>query len=479
MGATSWRDFSHHCAQDLMTEGLCWRRGPDGHEFILNYVDGYSPAWKEAIEARGNTFDMIKPCFDAAVWIAHPLAILSRIDRRHPIPTLYQRVSEMIDRAVQNDRTPFARVSSDTVSGTWQYLYILEQLFHLGRLRNDQPLLERAINEVNVGIIPLAKKMSYLLPLSFNRRTIERAGAGDCHAGLGAYANFMLDLHEITANDRYLEEAKNALQILHRLPVNVIHQEVFLLAMGTQAAYRLAVTHPQSNYAEVYRYLLVQTLRMLYWYADRTSDESRQINTLGMFQACATISYPAIFENIEVLARLCPTFKKFPPSLALLRVFDHARKNNFYFFPRCFDAGTGALPLQYIPYENIPILEGPTPGSVGQEIYGSGWVFRACLMWEAFGNAVDRDIMVLNLNAFEERPQLEQGKLELTFIVFNGTPQRQQTVVLFPWAGTSAIITIGKSPDSIESARQNGERLELDLAPDEAIYVRICDNFKQ
>ncbi len=477
--ATSWRDFAHHCAEDLMTGELCWRKTPEGHEFILNYVDGYSPAWKEAIEARGNKFDMIKPCFDAAVWIAHPLAILSQVDRNNPIPHLYQRVSQMIDHALQTNETPYTPAVVDTVSGAWQHVYILEQLFQLGRLRKNQPLLDRIIDEVNDVIIPLAKKMSYLFPLSFNRRTIERAGAGDCHALLGAYANFMLDLHELTAAEHYLQEAKNALQMLHCLPVNTIHQEVFLLAMGTQAAYRLTVIDPTANYTEVYHYLLAQTLRMLYWYADRTTEQSRQISTLGMFQACATISYPALFENIEVLARFCPTFKKFPPPVALLRVIDHARKNNFYFFPRCFDAGRGVLPLQYVPYENIPILEGPAPGSVGQEIYGSGWVFRAALMWETFGHAEDRDIMVLNLDAFEERKQFEQGRLELTFIVFNGTPQRQQALLLFPWTTMSATIATGESPETIGIVQQNGQRLQLDLQPDAVVYVKVSDNFRQ
>jgi len=474
-GATSWRDFAHHCAEDLMTERLCWRKAEGSQEFILNYVDGYSPAWKEAIEARGNRFDMIKPCFDAAVWIAHPLAVLSRVDRQDPVPRLYQRVCQMIDQALRTNETPFAPAAADTVSGTWQHLYILEQLFQLGRLRKNQSLLGCAIDEVNDVIIPLAKKMSYLFPLSFNRRTIERAGAGDCHAVLGAYAHFMLDLHEMTASERYLEEAKNASQMLYRLPVNTIHQEVFLLAMGTQAAYRLAVMRPLANYAEVYHYLLAQTLRMLYWYADRTTEQSREVNTLGMFQACATISYPALFEHIEVLARLCPTFKRFPPSLALLRVVDHARKNNFHFFPRCFDAGRGARPLQYIPFENIPILEGPAPGSVGQEIYGSGWVFRACLMWETFGHADDRDVMVLNLDAFEERRQLELGRLELTFIVFNGTGKRQQTQVVFPWSGVSAMIATGESPDAIGIGERRGQRLQLDLPPDAVVYVRVSD----
>ena len=474
-GATSWRDFAHHCAENLMTEELCWRKAADGGEFILNYVDGYSPAWKAAIEARGNRFDMIKPCFDAALWIAHPLAVLSRVDRRDPLPPLYQRVCKMIDQALQANETPISPVAADTVSGTWQHIYILEELFQLGRFRKNQSLLDRVIDEVQNVVIPLGKKMSYLFPLSFNRRTIERAGAGDCHAVLGAFANFMLDLNEATGDERYLNEAKHALRMLYRLPVNSIHQEVFLLAMGAQAAYRLAVKHPQENYAEVYHYLLAQTLRMLYWYADRTTEQSRKINILGMFQACATISYPALFENIEVLARLCPTFKRFPPSLALLRVIDHARKNNFYFFPRCFDAGRGELPLQYIPFENIPILEGPAPGSVGQEIYGSGWVFRAYLIWEAFGRAGDRDIMVLNLDMFEERGQLEQGRLELTFVVFNGTNKTQQVRLEFPWSSDSARITMGASPDAIGIERRGGQLLQLDLDPNAIVYVRISD----
>ena len=48
--ATDWRDFARH-SPDLMADGHCWRRDKDGHEYLLNYVDADSPAWKEAIEA--------------------------------------------------------------------------------------------------------------------------------------------------------------------------------------------------------------------------------------------------------------------------------------------------------------------------------------------------------------------------------------------------------------------------------------------
>lgn len=465
--ATSWHDFAGHCASDLMTTGCCWRESDQGQEFLLNYVDGFSPAWKEAIEARGNVFDMIKPCFDAAVWLAHPLAVLGEIDRRKPIPELYDRVCRMIDRAVEAGQTPYAPVSGDTASGTWQHLFILEELFQLARLRKNQSHIDRVIEEVNSVVIPLAKRHSYLFPLSFNRRTIERVGAGDAHAVLGAYASFMLDLHETTADARYLEEATISIRILHRLPVNAIHQEVFLLAMGVSAAHCLAVISTSSEFEEIYRYLLAQTLRMMYWYADTTSRQSRKISTLGMFQACATISYPAIFENVEVLARISSTFRKFVPSPPLLRIFDHARRNNFYFFPRCFDAGR-EVALKYVPFENIPILEGPASGSVGQEIYGSGWVFRAALMWESLGHAENRDVMVMNLDSFSH------GRTSPTFIVFNGTAERQQTEIILPCSRSRAEFATAETPEKLQTAGFTKGPLRLDLPPEATVYVRAA-----
>ena len=56
-----------------MSDGHCWRRDKDGNEFLLNYVDAESAAWKETIEARGRIFDMNQPCLESAVWAAQPI----------------------------------------------------------------------------------------------------------------------------------------------------------------------------------------------------------------------------------------------------------------------------------------------------------------------------------------------------------------------------------------------------------------------
>jgi hypothetical protein len=93
VNSTNWADFSKRCAVDLMAEGHCWRDKQDGKgEYILNYVDGYSPAWKEAMEARGRTFDVDRPCLESALWSEHPLAALALVDRSPEFARLKERL---------------------------------------------------------------------------------------------------------------------------------------------------------------------------------------------------------------------------------------------------------------------------------------------------------------------------------------------------------------------------------------------------
>lgn len=466
--ATSWREFSRNCAQDLMTDRVWHQRADIDGEYMLNYVDAHSPAWKEAIEARGNKFDMDQPCLESAVWGAHPLAVLSRIDREPLYGQLLQRMSKFIDRMVATDHTPLTAGTDDAPRGTWQHVYIVEQMFQVARLERDEPLLKRIRAEADSVIIPLARRMQYFFPLSFGKKSLVKLGCGDAHSALGIYASLMLDLHELMGNPDYLDEAKRAVRVHHQLPVNTVHQEVFMLAMGAHAASRLAALTSEAEFAQICRYLVAQTLRMLHWFDDRTTDDAPKVHTLGMFQACATISYPAIFENIETLARLAATLKLLPPDESLLCVFDHARKNNFYFFPQCLPA-RDELPLKYVPLENIGILEGPPPTSVGAEIYGAGWVFRAYLLWEAFGRCADRDVMVLNCDAFDERRQLEAGRWDLTFFLFNPTTEPREADVIFPVAiERTATLTANGETQRIVNGRWRthlppGESRQLNL----------------
>lgn len=469
-GATSWQDFAQRCAQDLMTDHA-WHSNAGG-EYMLNYVDAYSPAWKACIEARGRKFDMDKPCLESAVWGAHPLGVICKLESEPVYHRLHSRMLSCIDRMIAAELTPLAE-GKELARGCWQHVYIVEQMFQVARLKNDSKQLAKIRHEVDAVIIPFARKMKHLFPLSFDNKSLTKCGSGDAHSLLGTYASFMLDLHEWTGEGAYLDEAKHAVRLHYRLPVNTVHQEVFMLAMGVHAAARLAAKADAAEFTQICRYLLAQTLRMLHWFDDQTSAQVRTISTLGMFQACATINYSALFENIETLARIAAALKVLAPSSSLLRVFDHARKNNFYFFPQCL-AGHHDLPLKYVPLENIGILEGPPPTSVGAEVYGAGWVFRAYLLWEAFGRCDDREVMVLNCDAFDERRQLEAGRWNLTFVVFNPTTEPRDVEVMFPLAAVcEARVTENGQIHPVISGRWKlrlsaGEQRQISLTIDPA-----------
>jgi hypothetical protein len=106
---------------------------------------------------------------------------------------------------------------------------------------------------------------------------------------------------------------------------------------------------------------------------------------------------------------------------------------------------------------------------VGAEIYGAGWTFRAYLLWEAFGRARDRDIMVLNLDSFDERRQLEAGKWDQSFIAFNSSDQRRESELLFPLA-TERPATLLHENKPVPFA---GGRHAITLEPGEAKWLRL------
>ena len=80
-----------------------------------------------------------------------------------------------------------------------------------------------------------------------------------------------------------------------------------MLAMGVHAAARLAAKTDDREFTAICRYLLyAPTLRMMHWFDDRTTADVRRSTRSACSQACAAISYSAIFENVETLAHIAP-----------------------------------------------------------------------------------------------------------------------------------------------------------------------------
>lgn len=475
--ATSWRDLSLGCALDMNNNDHAWRRAGQEDEFILNYVDAQSPAWEQVAAARRRPFNNEFPCLESALWGAYPLLALTPVDRAPEFAALQTRLLRFMDRLLRGDRLGLLGGPAESFGpgGTWQYVCFLEELWQVAVARRDDWLKGQLLAAVETVLLPLAANTNYLFPLIFDKVALRKVWNGDNYSIGGLFAVFMLALHEGTGEARYLDEARRALRALANLPVNALSQEAFLTSCAVQASHRLYVLTGEREWADLYDYLLAQALRLVYWYSDRTSPEARAVNILGMVHACTPIIYSALFENIDTLARLAPTFKTFAPHPGVLRLFDHARRNNFYCYPACLPEEWHSSPLKYIPHENIPLLEGPNSTPVGQEIYGAGFTFRAYLLWEALASCSDRDVMVLNLESYEEPERLADETGVWHFLVFNPEAASKRAEVVFPLSqGRAATVMTGMAfPLAGDSAPLAGGRLAVTLAPGEALCLQL------
>ena len=479
--ATDWEDFTQRCTADLM-DPQCWNSNEAFDDFILNYVNGYSPAWQEAFAAKKLDIDFTQgPCIDSAAWIGFPLTIVNALKQEQRYGALLDRILRFTSaylsykaKSTQERRDSGNAVYREGISGTWQYVYILEQIWQVAWLNKDEPMLAYVDEEVREVLIPLARNVHYLFPLAFDMASLRKYGNGDGYMIAGLYANFMVNLYKTSGDEAYLQEAERALKPLIHMPVNSLSQEAFLFTLGLQAAAELWKLTGDAEYKEIYAYLVAQNLRMMYWYDDNTRDEYKDYNIFAMFQACTPIIYPAFFENIECLARLASTFDAFAPTKGLLRVFNHARKNNMYMFPQCLPENRHSSSLKYIPYENVGVLEDEKTGWIGQEIYGCGQVYEAYLMWEAFAKCDDRDVMALNLNNYKWLDTEAVHSSELLFVVYNPEPQMKEVKLdvspLCRWSRAYA----GASPQLCDTpVATGGAALSLRLAPDEAVYIKL------
>lgn len=469
--ATDWEDFTEKCAVNLM-DPQCWGTNSVYEDYILNYVNGYSPAWQEAFAAKNLTIDFrATPCMDSAAFISFPLTIVNQVKNNSVYEALLARILKFMREYVGNNPKHHERIDA---SGTWQYVYILEQIFQVARLNQEQAMLDYVFNEVELYLIPLAHNIDYLFPLSFDFQTLKKHGNGDAYAISGLYAYFMLQLHKHTKKTLYLEEAKKGVRILHQMPINSLSQEVFLFGLGIQAASELFEMTGESKYQEIYVYLVAQNLRMMYWFDDNTKTEYQDYNIFAMFQACTPIIYPAFFENIECLARIASTLDKHTVHKGLLRVFNHARINNFYLFPECLPENRHMSDLKYVPFENLGVLEDEKTGWIGQEIYGAGQVFEAYLMWEAFAKSDDRDVMILNLNNYKFSELKTISAAELTFIVYNPTNTKKAIKLQIDPGSNCTKAFAGVSFDVIASPLpMMNKQLELVIEADQYVYVKL------
>ena len=275
----------------------------------------------------------------------------------------------------------------------------------------------------------MAHEYDFLFPIYYDVSNLKAQGAGTNYAIGGLYAWAALIANQLTKDQAYRDEARNAIRALCTVPSERLFHEPQELAYGALAAAELGLQDEA-------KYLLYQQLRMFYWCSD-PSQKTHDIR--GMVQAAASILYPAFKENIEAILPWTGIMKRGIVIEGLLRFMDQQRRNNFSFFEKCSEDRQN-VPMGFMPFENLGTLElGGQTGKVGKEIYGAGECIWMYLMFEALGQVSDREMMMVNLDLLDFHDAHQFPPHQLNFVLYNPTGETRSAMIKVPPAQVATV----------------------------------------
>lgn len=413
--ATRWREFAAATVGNLQEKSTI-RVEVNGHTGLRAYVKDSSQIWQQPAD----NFELMTVA--DVLW---PSILYLRL---HPSPSYESECNELLaslpsfyhadTQSISND---FVRKPNERTDSWYPFENGLVKYPAIGCLAGSKEVTDHFLEAFQTAQ-KMARQYDYLFPIYYQVSTFRAEGAGTNYAIGGLYAWAAILAHRLTGEEHYRDEARHAIQVLCTVPSDRLFHEPQELAYGALAAAELGL-RDQANY------LLYEQLRMFYWYSD-PSQKSHDVR--GMVQAAASILYPAFKENVEAILPWTGILKRGIVFEGLLRFMDQQRRNNFYFFQDCTGNRLHA-PMAFIPFENIGTLElGGQTGNVGKEIYGAGESLWMYLMFEALGQASDRELMLVNLDLLDTVNAKLFPSRQLNFILYNPTANMRSASISVP-----------------------------------------------
>jgi len=250
-------------------------------------------------------------------------------------------------------------------------------------------------------------------------------------AGLLAYAALLADEPGDGSGPAL---ARRLLLALRREPAGLAFHEPLQLGFAAAAAALLADDGDPQMGPMVDEFVRAQ-LRMVYWDEDPEADRNGYA-IRGMFEACASLLYPAFKENIEAILPWTQLLRSGRgPTELLLKVMNLIRVHSLAFFQPLLPRSQGSA-APWIPYENLGTTELPGTGSIGKEVYGAGEALWAYLLFEALGRSDDPEILVVYTDLLEPDALRRFPAQQRRFIAYN--PSATTRTFRFAGRGLSA-----------------------------------------
>ncbi|HML22379.1 MAG TPA: hypothetical protein PKD09_12070 [Aggregatilinea sp.] len=391
-GALPWREMAARTLDDLH-DPACWVT-VEGQTGLRAYVLGSSAVGRDD---RPN-FELMTQL--DVLW---PLLLWQR---EFPDP----RHQELIDRLlatlpayhrpdwcyVANNFPPH---SGDSFMDTWYFLENgLIKLGWVAYLTGDETLRAMFFDALH-GATALARQTHYLFPLFADATDWQPRGSVLNVSVGGLYAAGYVLAVQMTGSRAYLDEAAAALCVMHALPPHQLTHEVQQLTFAAASAAFLAregYENRPAYWAAMAADFTRLALRMGYWQRDPAVP---LYDPRGMFQACASLSYPAYKENVEALLAWPELLRGRAGPAGVMAAFANLQRcHNTVFFDPYLPESVRRGPCPGIPYEDVATSEFAHTAELGKELYGAGEVLWSGLLFDALGTVDAPDVLCLCLD---------------------------------------------------------------------------------
>jgi len=349
-----------------------------GNLYVLPYVEGEVPDVMVQLS-------VIHSLHEYGMWRGDPVALEAE---------LWKGVERFYDSRLKTLRRFLPDVGDEKDADEVDSWYYYHPLLNLGRLalRGHEDARKLLLKSVDYGI-RAAQHFDYTWPVMYKLQdfSIIEKSRGDERFGQtdvgGIYAYVMLQCFELTGEDRFIEEARKALDKAKGLRFDLVYQ-MNLTVWGAVACLRLwRITGDASYLAQSYVYLAGFFHNSIMWESELGAAQHYQ--TFMGATCLHDAPYMAMYECFESFAGfeeyLAQAGPDLEPAVRMLcsEYCKFALSRAWFYFPDALpediihdgehQSGIINRKLSF-PLEDL-YADGQAPGQIGQEIYGCGGAF--------------------------------------------------------------------------------------------------------
>lgn len=374
-----WPSVAERTLADLRTAPQA-RQRHYGHPYVMPYPDGEHPDVMVQLS-------VIQALHDYGEWRGRKVRLQSELMKG--VERFYDRKFKTLRRYLPNVGEKQGK-DSDAVD-SW---YLYHPMLNLGRLAldGDERAKDLLLRSIDYGI-KAAHHFNYAWPIMYKIQdfSVIQKARGDERFGQtdvgGIYAYVMLQCFELTGEDRFVAEARQAIEKAKELRFDLLYQ-ANLTVWGAVACLRLWRITDEADYvAQSYSYIAGFFHNAVMWRSEIA--HAKHFNTFLGVTALHDAPYMAMYECFESFAGFEEYLAQAGPSLEpavrmlVSEYCKYALDRAWFYYPDALpkeaihegDHQSGVInPALSFPLEDL-YPDGQPAGQVGQEIYGCGSAF--------------------------------------------------------------------------------------------------------